>query len=237
MDPIQAIIESELRPYFENLARCRSTRALRAHPDFPAIAPHIQRVLGSPEVGSFTRGPILTGRPSYRIAAWNLERGIHFDGQLAALRHHPYLRTCDVFLLTETDSGMARSGNRHVARDLAAELGMHYAFAPCYLNLTKGAGVETDVEGRNALGLHGSAILSRYPIQRARSIPLRNGIDKMRSREKRIGTQTALAADIAFPNLDAHGGRRPSRCAVHPAPSPAPAERGDRRAPGRPDRC
>jgi hypothetical protein len=96
---------------------------------------------------------------------------------------------------------MARSGNRHVARDLAAELGMHYAFAPCYLNLTKGAGIETDVEGRNALGLHGSAILSRYPIQRARSIPLRNGIDKMASREKRIGTQTALAADIAFPNL------------------------------------
>jgi endonuclease/exonuclease/phosphatase family metal-dependent hydrolase len=202
MDPIQSIIESQLRPHFDALARCRSTRALLAHPDFATIKPHIQRVLGAPEVGSFAKDGTPTARRSYRIAAWNLERGIHFEGQLAALRNHPYLRTCDALLLTETDSGMARSGNRHVARDLAAELGMHYAFAPCYLNLTKGAGLEFEVEGRNALGLHGSAILSRYPIRQARSIPLRNGIDKMRSREKRIGTQTALAADIAFPNLE-----------------------------------
>lgn len=34
-----------------------------------------------------------------------------------------------------------------------------------------------------------------------RRIPLRNGIDKMAGREKRIGCQTALAAEIAFPNL------------------------------------
>jgi endonuclease/exonuclease/phosphatase family metal-dependent hydrolase len=96
---------------------------------------------------------------------------------------------------------MARSGNRDVARELAAGLGMHYAFLPCYLNLAKGSGVEYDVEGRNQLGLHGNAILARYPIRNVRRIPLRNGVDKIATREKRLGTQTALAAEIAFPNF------------------------------------
>jgi hypothetical protein len=103
--------------------------------------------------------------------------------------------------LTEADLGMARSANRAVARELARGLGLHYAFAPCYLNLAKGCGVERDVPGENELGLHGNAVLSRYPISLVRAIPLHNGIDKMSRREKRLGRQTALAADIDFPNL------------------------------------
>ena len=76
---------------------------------------------------------------------------------------------------------------------------MHYAFAPCYVNLSKGAGVEYDVEGENLLGLHGNAILSSYPIRNVRSIPLKNGKDKMAGREKRLGQQTAIVADVALP--------------------------------------
>jgi endonuclease/exonuclease/phosphatase family metal-dependent hydrolase len=160
----------------------------------------VRRVLETPEVGDFTSGSPAT-RPRYRVVAWNLERGIELDGQLAALRSHPYLSTGDVFLLTETDVGMARSGNRAVAQVLARELGMHYAFVPCYLNLAKGAGVERDIEGRNDLGLHGNAILSRYPISRVRPIHLKNGKDKMAGREKRLGWQTAIAAEVEFPNF------------------------------------
>ena len=44
-----------------------------------------------------------------------------------------------MLLLTELDYGMARTGNRFVARELARALKLNYAFAPCYLNLTKGA--------------------------------------------------------------------------------------------------
>ena len=67
---------------------------------------------------------------SVPLLAWNVERGIQFERQLEALRTHCYLKTCDVLLLTETDLGMVRSGNRAVALELARELGMHYAFAP-----------------------------------------------------------------------------------------------------------
>src|SRR4051794_15348309 len=95
---------------------------------------------------------------------------------------------------------MARSGNLAVAREIARELRMHYAFAPCYLNLTKGAGVEYDAPGENRTGLHGNAILSRYPLGRLRMIALENGIDKMAGREKRIGQQAALAADVLLPD-------------------------------------
>jgi hypothetical protein len=82
---------------------------------------------------------------------------------------------------------------------LARDLGMQYAFAPCYLNLAKGSGVEYDSPGENDLGLHGNAVLSRYPIRRAWAILLKNGIDKMAGREKRLGCQKAVAAEIDFP--------------------------------------
>jgi len=60
---------------------------------------------------------------------------------------------------------MARSGNRMVAEVLARGLGMAQVFAPCYIALGKGSGVERHVEGHNRFGLHGNALLSRYPIR------------------------------------------------------------------------
>ena len=70
---------------------------------------------------------------------------------------------------------------------------------PCYLALGKGSGVERDVGGANRFGLHGNALLSRYPIRDARAIPLPNGVDKMAHREKRLGRQAAVVATIDFP--------------------------------------
>jgi hypothetical protein len=78
---------------------------------------------------------------------------------------------------------------------------MNYAFAPCYLNLAKGSGVDHEAEGENDLGLHGNALLSRYPIRDVRSVALDNGTDKMSGREKRLGRQAAVAAEIEFPNF------------------------------------
>ncbi len=167
-----------------------------------------ERVLATLETGRFApHGP--PRKPSYRVVAWNLERGIEYEGQLEAFRTHPYLRSGDLYLVTETDVGMARSGNRNIARDLARNLGLDYAFAPCYLNLSKGAGVESEASGENEIGLHGNAILSRYPIRNARPIPIGNGRDKMRGREKRLGQQVAVAADIGLPGLDL------TVCSVH----------------------
>ena len=179
----------------------------------------IRTVLRTPEIVNcgWDEAP---ARPAYRFVAWNIERGIELDGQIEALRLHSYLSTADVLLLTETDLGMARSRNRHVAREIARELGFHYAFVPSYLNLSKGSGIEYHSPGENELGLHGNAVLSRYPIQSARPIRLVNGTDLMSGREKRLGCQTALDAKIQFPegplaavslHLDANSSQR-HRC-------------------------
>jgi endonuclease/exonuclease/phosphatase family metal-dependent hydrolase len=199
-DELYAAVASEILPRLEALSRCRSTAELAAHPEYRAIAPLVARTLATPHLADFRRheGP---ARPSYRFLAWNIERGTQLDAQLGAFRSHPYLKTCDVLLITEADAGMARSGNRMVAEVLAKELGVTQVFAPCYIALGKGSGVERDVDGDNRFGLHGNAILSRYPIRDIRLIPLDNGVDKMAHREQRLGRQTAVAARIDFPNL------------------------------------
>lgn len=196
---VSRLIREELAPRFPAWNRCRSTRELLAHPEYRAVEDKVRTVMDHVDTGGPAAGAA-PARERYRLFAWNLERGIELDGQIQAFRTHPYLKDCDVLLLTETDLGMARSRNRAVAQELARQLGMYYAFAPCYLNLTKGAGVEYHASGENELGLHGNALLSRYPIRAARAISLRNGIDKMAGREKRLGCQKALAAEIEFPN-------------------------------------
>ena len=182
------------------LENCASTSELASSPVYQAIEHLAREVLEFPDIGDYTT-EAAPPKDRYRFVGWNLERGIEFDGQLAVLRDHPYLSKADVLLLTETDVGMARSANRAVAQELAEALGMHYAFVPCYLNLSKGAGIERDSGGLNELGLHGNAILSRYPIENVRPVHLKNGKDKMSGREKRLGRQTAIVADIAFPNF------------------------------------
>ncbi len=198
---IYEIARARIAPHLAALARCRNSAELFGSGLYRQLAPDIRRVLDTPEMGNFRHTQeTAPARRQYRFVAWNVERGTQFHGQVEALRTHPVLREADVLLLTETDSGMVRSGNRNVARDLASALGMQYAFVPCYLNLTKGSGIEQDLEGANTLGLHGNAILSRYPMGNIRPIFLENGVDIMASREKRIGRQAAIAADILFPN-------------------------------------
>jgi endonuclease/exonuclease/phosphatase family metal-dependent hydrolase len=192
-------VRTKFAPHFAQWLECASTKELEANAEYLQLKDEINSVLEYCDVGDYSRHAA-PEKSSYRFLAWNLERGIRYEEQLEALRTHAYLKTCDVLLLTEADLGMARSKNRAVAQELARALEMHYAFVPCYLNLAKGSGVEYDADGENELGLHGNAILSRYPIVRVQAIPLKNGIDKMAGREKRLGRQHVLAADIAFPN-------------------------------------
>ena len=198
---LHEIVRERIAPRLPALAGCRNSAELWGLDLYRALEPDIRRVLDTPETGGATPcAALLPTRPQYRFVAWNVERGTQFEGLVEALRTHPSLREADVLLLTETDTGMVRSGNRNVARDLAHALGMQYAFVPCYLNLTKGSGIEQDLPGGNDLGLHGNALLSRYPMANVRPVFLENGVDIMASREKRIGRQAAVAADIHFPN-------------------------------------
>jgi endonuclease/exonuclease/phosphatase family metal-dependent hydrolase len=213
-------LDHELTPHFPALAEFDSTKTLAASSLYQQLRPEIERVLGHVVQKDFadtetrTRS---TGAAIVRATAWNIERGKRLASIKRVLREHPVLRASDVLLLTELDYGMARTGNLDVAREIAESLGMNYAFAPCYLALNKGSGVEADVEGENLQALHGNALLSRYPLRRVHAIALPNGKDKMAGKEKRLGQQRAVVADVEHPtgmfravslHLDAHSTQR-----------------------------
>jgi endonuclease/exonuclease/phosphatase family metal-dependent hydrolase len=132
-----------------------------------------------------------------RIVHWNIFKGIALDEIAAALGEHPALRGADLILLNECDIGMARSGNRHVAAELASRLHLHWAFAPNYLELTKGIDEDLLAPGENELGLHGVAILSRAAPQALQACPLPESFDAFAFHEKRYGRRTALLATFA----------------------------------------
>lgn len=213
-------LEHRLRPHFQALARFDSTAALEASDLYARLRDEVGRVLGAVETGDFRLNNSAAARPTIRATAWNVERGARLEAVASVLASHELLRQSDVLLLTELDYGMARSGNLHVARELAERLRLSYAFAPCYVALSKGNGLESDVRGENEEGLHGNAVLARWPIRRAWSVALPNGKDKMRGTEKRLGSQRAVVADVEHPagtlraaslHLDAHSSQRHRR--------------------------
>jgi endonuclease/exonuclease/phosphatase family metal-dependent hydrolase len=131
-----------------------------------------------------------------KAVTWNIERGKRFDLLVQTLTTHPDLRDADVFFLTEVDWGMARSGNRNVAADLGKATGLYAYFAPSYFNLTAGHGSERRIEEPNAVGLHGKAILSRYPLVNLRVGAMTNATNKFNSKEVRVGRKRSLVADL-----------------------------------------
>jgi endonuclease/exonuclease/phosphatase family metal-dependent hydrolase len=210
------ILEHELNKHFPELLKFESIEELEAAAIWPQIKKDVERILNAVAVES-APPTAAGGTDSIRVLAWNLERGIRFDGIIEALKDHPDLKEKDLLLLTELDHGMARSGNRFVAQEIARELKLNYAFAPVYIPLQKGSGVESDMEGENTTSIHGLAMFSRYPMKNVHAVPLPNGKDKMWGKEKRIGYLRAIVADIEHPSgdlravtvhLDAHCSRK-----------------------------
>ena len=209
------VLDHGLEKYFPELLKFESTRALEQSAVYREIRPRVEQILNAVVVENFA-SPLGKTAEGVSALAWNIERGIQLEGIIDALKNHPELKDRDLLLLTELDYGMARSGNRFVAQEIARELGLNYAFAPVYIALQKGSGVEAAVEGENSRSVHGLALFSKYPIRNVHAIPLPNGKDKMWGKEKRLGHLRALIADIAHPagefravtvHLDAHCSR------------------------------
>jgi endonuclease/exonuclease/phosphatase family metal-dependent hydrolase len=153
------------------------------------------------------------------------------------------LQKADVLVLNEVDWGMKRTEYRDVARELATALHMNYAYGVEFVEVDPVFALGTEqvhltdaqqdarlqqdlhVERERYLGLHGTAILSRYPIQNARILRLpvcydwygkeakeaaklekgrrwaANRLFRERiDREVRHGGRMALIADLAIPD-------------------------------------
>jgi endonuclease/exonuclease/phosphatase family metal-dependent hydrolase len=216
-------LDHGLRPYLPELAQYSSTKTLEASALYKELRPEIDRVMSGLVQGQCARRhPRLKpdGLRPIKVTAWNIERGKRLDGIIRVLQEHPPFIESDLLLLTELDYGMARTSNRFVAREIAEALEMNYAFVPCYLSLVKGNGSELNVVGENTQALHGNALFSRYPLINAHSFALPNGIDKFRGKEKRLGCQRAVVADVDHPlgmfravslHLDAHSTQKHRR--------------------------
>lgn len=112
------------------------------------------------------------------------------------------LCSVDILVVNEVDLGLKRTGYRDVARELASTLKMNYVYGVEYIEIDPiNLGIEefkevTSNEKRSQLqqliqvdkerlrGLSGMAILSRFPIKRARLIPLRYQAYDWHSRER-----------------------------------------------------
>ncbi|HTW67597.1 MAG TPA: endonuclease/exonuclease/phosphatase family protein [Bryobacteraceae bacterium] len=207
--------------------------------------------------------------PTLRAATWNIARGVNFDliklafsdpdkfleaalerGAIDASKRAKIeqqlrtLREADIIVLNEVDLGMKRTDYRDIARDLAHDLGMNYAFGVEFVEvdrlddlglekvqledpaLTQQIREELKPDPARYRGLHGNAILSRYPIENVRIIRLpvchdwyqaeKAEISKLEQgkrlaankvflerieREVRVGGRMALLADVRIPDL------------------------------------
>ncbi len=136
--------------------------------------------------------------PGLNVVAYNIERGRNLDAIVARWLSHR-ARDSDVVLLSEADVGMARSANRHVAREFADALGYSWAFAPEFRELTKGARHERRCAVANREALHGNAILSRFPLSDIEVAELPAFFDYRARYMARHGRRIALIADVAAP--------------------------------------
>ena len=143
------------------------------------------------------------------VAELNAERLRYWCEFAHLILQSPELRAVDVWLLNEFDLGMARSGQKHTARRLAYALGLNYAWGAEFVELTNGNRKEQQRTSgiTNKWGLHGNAILSRWPLWKG-AIERMPGMDPLYDSrgtitqggyERRLGGRMALFALTGTP--------------------------------------
>jgi endonuclease/exonuclease/phosphatase family metal-dependent hydrolase len=106
------------------------------------------------------------------------------DGRRELLDQAAMLRSSDVIILNEADWGLQRSDYRNIPEELAALLGWNYAFGVEFVELSPvqrsldmrspdNTAPQEELDVNRYRGLHGTAILSRFPLENVRLIPYR----------------------------------------------------------------
>ena len=169
-----------------------STPKLLRSKIFAGLRDEIDRLAFGYEFGAYAPTGVLT-KPFWRAVSWDLHHGLSFEGILEVIKTHPIISKADVICLTSVDLGLARSGNRNVARSLAIETECNYVFASHYLHFGPQNFAKADI-----VGLEGVVVLSRLPLSRPRVVALENGKDPMCDTRKRYGSPKALLVDVDF---------------------------------------
>ncbi len=154
------------------------------------------------------------------------------------------LKSADVWILNEVDWGVKRTEYREVIRELGKALNMNWAYGVEFLEIDpKQLGIDKFDDGETKdeqqqlqqvfavdkdrlRGMHGNAVLSRYPIRNARLVPFTVGYDWFKEskitslekgkrkaaaligedllREVRRGQRTVLYVDLDIPEAPGH---------------------------------
>jgi endonuclease/exonuclease/phosphatase family metal-dependent hydrolase len=234
-------------PFINNQAYFAGTKPLR--PDVKAMGPSLRLVEWNIERGvEFDAIKLLLTDKKGFLAKVHSEAASNPNNEKASdqvlTAQMDVLQSADVLVLNELDWGMKRSDYRAVVKDLAAALKMNWAYGvefvevdPKVLGTQSFANVENETERKELeelfstdkarlLGLHGTAILSRYPLRDVKLVPFKyqaydwyNGEKKYGSiesgkrkgasllfgesivREVRRGGRTNLIATIDVPDL------------------------------------
>lgn len=145
--------------------------------------------------GSGTQAPLPR---DITLAAWNLERCLFPEQSADLLARHGV----QVALLSEVDSGMARTAQRNTTAAMADRLGMHYAYGVEFYEMGLGGPSELGFckDNFNRSGWHGNAILSAAPFEDLTLIRLDQNGHWFRDggagdpQQPRIGGRMAIAA-------------------------------------------
>lgn len=163
------------------------------------LAEHHRLAAGVEAFGAIEQRPAeeMPPLPVLHVAAWNAER-LKFHAPSVKLAEQS---DADVLFLTETDIGMARSGNRHTTADLADALGMGYAYGAEFVELGLGDDRERAAHAQetNAVGFHGNAVLTRMPLEDPFLIRLDDGAVWWLEAEKgqqRLGWRMAIGGRV-----------------------------------------
>lgn len=154
--------------------------------------PHLQALSCIPEMfepdndNSFSSG----GPLPFKAAVFNMEQGTRLEYIIPFFQCHPQMRNVDVILANELDAGMARSKNLDTTRELGKALGMNYTFGIEFVTTNAG-------KNGNTQGLHGNAILSRFPLKRNKIVNLPIQYDWFyMPGDSRLGTRIAVFSVI-----------------------------------------
>jgi len=184
------------------LCAYRTLAELRGSAFYAEHGAQIESRLSTPEVRlCASAAPRLNS--FVRVVQWNIEKGKHWKEVIEVLEADDRLKWADVLLLNEADKGMLRSGNVHVASEVAGALGMSLAFGAAHLELTKGTGSELELEGGNRESLQGNAVLSRHPILGAKIVSLPVCFEPFEFHEKRYGSRNCVWARLSVGGREA----------------------------------
>ena len=213
----ECILEHGLAPYYEDMKTFESLKAFQQSALFDVCGEELEKVINGVEYRNRYSGD--DDPDSLRIVAWNVERGCNLSGILHLLKENAVLSDADILLLTETDIGMGRSGNKNVPREIAETMQMNYCFANSFLVLGKGDEGEQAHDLENSLAMHGVAILSRQRIHGFRAVQLPEIRDPFVGLEKSLGQRRGLICRFLF------GGRIFDFATVHLDVKASPRQR------------